>query len=253
MGPTDQRKNNRYLEEFKNELEFILASTHFRKATRLRKLLDYLAEQVFSQSARETNEYAIGLDVFDRDPSQYSTGSDPIVRVQIGRLREKLKLFYQQEGKLRAQQIEIPLGSYLPILNNTSALNNTPPRFCLQPLINLGQDQAFLGFTLGLTEELSYALHRRFGTQYAGVSIKETHPSELLKREISHVLEGSVRHDLATMRTSLRMCDLKNDCLTWCENFDVSIDVSIEKQSQLARLCSEALQLISISTVTNVT
>lgn len=59
------------------------------------RLLAYLVERAITDCARDTSEYAIGIGVFDRDPLHYSPGEDPVVRVQVGRLRTKLKTTMQ--------------------------------------------------------------------------------------------------------------------------------------------------------------
>jgi hypothetical protein len=54
------------------------------------RLLIFLVNKTMTGAERETSEYAIGIEVFDKDPATYSTYEGSVVRVQIKRLRCKL-------------------------------------------------------------------------------------------------------------------------------------------------------------------
>ena len=89
------------------DLQRVLESRVFEKSTALRRLLLYLWEH----RSAETNEYAIATEALDRR-EDFDPRTDAAVRVQIARLRQKLKEFYDEEGASSAWRITIPLGSY---------------------------------------------------------------------------------------------------------------------------------------------
>ena len=62
----------------------------------------------------------IGVEVFDRGPS-YDPRLDPIVRVEARRLRAKLLLYYEGEGKDDGLVIEFPKGTYQPVFRTRQA------------------------------------------------------------------------------------------------------------------------------------
>jgi len=64
-------------------LEKILASRCFGRSPRLSRFLRFLVENALAGTTGNLKEYAIGIDVFDRDPS-YDSRLDPIVRVEAG-------------------------------------------------------------------------------------------------------------------------------------------------------------------------
>jgi len=70
-------------------------------------------ELALSGREAEIKEYAIGVDVFERG-EEFDPKTDPIVRVQAGRLRLKLAEYYSVEGKQDSIRIELPKGSYIP-------------------------------------------------------------------------------------------------------------------------------------------
>lgn len=78
------------------------------RAPALRKLLLYLWEH---RGANDISEYAIAVDVFGKRPD-FDPKTDATVRVQISRLRQKLKEYYEKDGKLDPFRITIPAGTH---------------------------------------------------------------------------------------------------------------------------------------------
>jgi len=65
-------------------------------------------------------EYSLGIAVFDRDAS-YDPRTDPIVRVEAGRLRSRLNEYYNTRGREDPIIIELPKGSYAVTVRQRSA------------------------------------------------------------------------------------------------------------------------------------
>jgi hypothetical protein len=94
-------------------LSAVLASPAFRKHPRLASLLEYICQKYFEGDAESIKEYSIAVDVFHRPPS-YDPTTDSIVRVELFRLRKRLREFYNNEGAHEAIEIHIATGRYLP-------------------------------------------------------------------------------------------------------------------------------------------
>jgi hypothetical protein len=62
----------------------------------------------------EINEQKIGQAVFGRS-KDYDSAVDGIVRSQASRLRQRLELYYQQEGADEPIRVVIPRGGYVPV------------------------------------------------------------------------------------------------------------------------------------------
>lgn len=97
------------------ELDKILNSSTFAQSQRLIRFLRFIVEQLLKNEADQLKEYRLGVSVFDRDES-YDPRTDPIVRVEASRLRTKLREYYDLEGKDDPVFIEMPKGSYAPIV-----------------------------------------------------------------------------------------------------------------------------------------
>ncbi|NVP56384.1 hypothetical protein [Mycoplana rhizolycopersici] len=92
----------------------ILESKTFSRSGRLRAFLSYVVECELAGKAQQLKGYTIGVDVFAR-PEGFDAGSDPIVRVQAGKLRKLLDQYYETEGADVPLRIRIPVGSYAPV------------------------------------------------------------------------------------------------------------------------------------------
>ena len=91
------------------QVDRILQSDTLRNSDALKRLLLYLAEKSISGQADQLKEYTIGLDAFGK-PAGYDPRHDSIVRLQVGRLRQKLTEYYLTEGKNDPVVLEAYLG-----------------------------------------------------------------------------------------------------------------------------------------------
>lgn len=110
-------------------LQAILASHTFEKAPALRNLLAYL----WSNRHVPVSEYAIATEALGRT-STFDARIDATVRVQIGRLRQRLERFYEVEGKSLCERLSIPLGSHQVQVHHASARDSlaiSPPALIL--------------------------------------------------------------------------------------------------------------------------
>jgi TolB-like protein len=224
-----------------DELTRILASDHFGKARRLSSLLNYLVAQAQQGAARLTSEYAIGMEVFGRDAASYSTGDDPIVRVQMGRLRHKLDDYYAGPGNANPFCISIPLGGYMPRCTANLARTAQGARLGFAPVSCIGDDVLASRFAAGLNEELCYRLYQRLGLRLAARPQSCPAAAPAWHRAVSHVLEGSVRVEASAMRTSFRLLEIETGNIVWSRRVDHADDVSVARQEALAELCCSAV------------
>jgi TolB-like protein len=96
----------------KAEVERVLASKGFASAGRLSRLLRYVVDKTLAGQADQLKEYAVGIEVFDRD-EKYDPRLDSIVRVEAGRLRSRRDEYYNGEGAGGPMRITLPRGGYV--------------------------------------------------------------------------------------------------------------------------------------------
>jgi hypothetical protein len=103
----------------------IVTSPYFQKSTRLRELLQYLAEQTMHGNAHELTEQHIGNVLFHK-PSDYSPLEDSSVRVHVRQLRLKLHEYFNEDGRNEPIILEIPKGSYAPVFRAVQKIELAP-------------------------------------------------------------------------------------------------------------------------------
>jgi TolB-like protein/Flp pilus assembly protein TadD len=99
--------------EIEDELHRILNSKVFALAQRSQDFLRYVVERSLADAPPPLKEFAIAMDVFARSPD-YDPAIDATVRVEAGRLRSRLREYYDGEGKDDPVVIDIPKGGYCP-------------------------------------------------------------------------------------------------------------------------------------------
>lgn len=193
---------------------------------------------------RPLPEHEIGIAVFGRDRASYYTGDDPIVRVQAGRLRNRLSAYYGAAGHAETLHIVVPHGNYVPRFERRdpapreSYAEAAAPLFL--PLACLSPAPAAHHFTSGLNDELGYRLYRSLPAYR--LHTPDGPPIETGPLPNSLVLAGSVRQDASRIRVSLHLKQAAEGTVVWYEQFDSAGDGSISDQEQLAERCLQALQ-----------
>lgn len=94
------------------QIEKIENSHTLHSSESLRKLFRYLADHSIEHPGTPLKEYQIATEVFGR-PADFDPQFDSAIRVQAGRLRQKLAEYYAGEGANDPIQVEMPKGGYL--------------------------------------------------------------------------------------------------------------------------------------------
>lgn len=94
-----------------NQIERILHSEELRGCENLRRLLKFLADRSACGRADELKEYIVAIDGLGK-PSSYDPRKNSTVRIQVGRLRQKLADYYRAEGQRDPIVIDVPKGRF---------------------------------------------------------------------------------------------------------------------------------------------
>ncbi len=95
----------------RKQVDVILHSETLRGSEVLRHLLRFLAEKTFSGEADGLKEYTVAIDALQK-PSTYNPQHDSTVRIQVSRLRQKLREYYRSEGNSDPLVVDIPKGRF---------------------------------------------------------------------------------------------------------------------------------------------
>jgi hypothetical protein len=89
--------------------------------TRHARLLAYVGARYFQGQEGELTEFKIATEVFGRSPHRFDATQDAVVRVEVHRLRKKLREIYEKDTRTQGLQISLPPGTYVPSFTPVSA------------------------------------------------------------------------------------------------------------------------------------
>jgi tetratricopeptide (TPR) repeat protein len=113
------------------EVERIALSVLFRNSERRVQVLQYTVEKALA-GEKLLKEYTLGVDVFRR-PESYDPRIEPLVRVEFGRIRQKLREYYATEGLNDPIRIEYNRRGYLPTFSAQDAASHTTASSKIHP------------------------------------------------------------------------------------------------------------------------
>jgi adenylate cyclase len=111
--------------EVRAALKKILESAEFAKAKRVGEFLRFATEEVLAGRGDRLKAFSIAREVYGRDET-FDPRSDTIVRVEAGRLRQRLAAYYESEGRRDPVRIEIPKGGYNPTFKWNEEVTDLP-------------------------------------------------------------------------------------------------------------------------------
>ena len=126
----------------RSELERLLDSDFLRRSPSHLRLLRYLVERRLANDDGALREMSIGIEVFHRNPATYDPKNDPIVRVNVSRLRERLVKHYAMFDVPPQVRIDLPKGRYVPEFVELGAKQLTAPRLLVLPFVSESRDDA---------------------------------------------------------------------------------------------------------------
>jgi hypothetical protein len=118
--------------EVRRQLARIVTSTVLRDSLRLTHFLTFVVETTLAGDSNIIKAYTIAVGALDRR-ADFDPQTDPIVRVEAGRLRHALSRYYADVGRNDALIIELPRGTYVPTFRVRGGNSWAPPVAPQQP------------------------------------------------------------------------------------------------------------------------
>jgi adenylate cyclase len=119
-------------------LQRVLGSREIVSSDRKKRFLKFIVQEALAGHAGRIKAYTIAVDVFDRAPS-FDPVSDPVVRIEAGRLRRCLEHYYLTEGYEDRLLIMIPKGGYVPQFTLRENVSPSLPQIPGDERLNAGQ------------------------------------------------------------------------------------------------------------------
>ncbi|KAF1719684.1 hypothetical protein [Pseudoxanthomonas wuyuanensis] len=226
-------------------LQRVLSSPLFSRSPSMSRLLRYVVENGMAGNGNRITQYSIGLEALGKKPDGYNPGDDPTVRVQMGRLREKLRRYYDS-GQARAGEprLEIPSGSYVPVLHPSSSPEGAGAggharKLLLSRFQPIGLDGIAAAMAQGMREEL---LHRLFCRLPDGMELV---PAACPAAPADIRLEGSLRQGTGEVRATLRLIEQASGRLMRSRQFDGACTGALCAQEAMAEsICAWLLPVL---------
>jgi TolB-like protein len=227
----------------REQLVRILNSGPFHQSQRRQRFLEYLVNETLAGRGERLKGYNVALEVFDR-PESFDPVTDPLVRIEAARLREKLREYYDVDGQNDPIRIDLPKGKYMPQIEfrhegtprrrlasrkapPTQEGSSTVPFVAVLPFDDLSADQNLGYLGDGVAEDIVTALSRfpdlvvvARGSSFAykGKAVDMRQVGKELG--VDYVVEGSVRKDGDKLRIVSQLIDAKTGEHVWAERFD---------------------------------
>lgn len=244
------------------QLAHILGSAAFRRSDRLRRFLEFTVEQTLSGHSGELKEYLLGLEVFSRKQS-FDPRMDPIVRVEAGRLRLRLKEYYETEGQRDEVAIELPKGRYVSVFRRVEAPHAAAGaasaagqaakpaiRIVVLPFADHSSRKDQEWFCDGMTEELISVLTKVpelcvvAGASMFRLKGKAGNVRAIgEKLRVGTVVEGSVRKSGDRVRITVQLIDVAENRYLWSETYDREMKDVFAIQEDISRAIVDALKI----------
>jgi hypothetical protein len=99
-------------------LRRVLTSRQFAHADSLKRMLEYLCRHCDNPAHGSLKEYDLAVSALNR-PESFDPKTDPIVRVNIASIRERLQNFFQVEAPHEPVRMIVPKGQYRVVFQDT--------------------------------------------------------------------------------------------------------------------------------------
>lgn len=245
------------------QLERILNSSDFNASRRLKNFLRFVVTETLKGNAGQIKAYTIAVTVFGRTHS-FDPQTDPVVRIEAGKLRSKLEHFYYARAGKESIRIDIPKGGYIPTFEaltseapsdapqdaplpgNGDVFQEIPPptpeaekrpaaSLVVLPFVNLSRDERMNSFIDGLAEEIAGGLTRFedmfVASSYSARQFRDQPAASVCEIAaalgVRFVLHGSVQSDGDFVRICASLTHAGNGADIWAQRFDGSHTASL--------------------------
>ena len=240
------RSHRESADPIKFHLNKALQSQALASSAALKKLLEYLINKVLRSEQHEIKEYSLGTEVFGRHAS-FDPHLDTIVRVQVRRLRQKLQQYYSSEGAGDFIQIDIPKGSYVPVILRSyidRPCEGGPQSRCrlaVLPFLTLSNQESCRVFADALTETLIDDFAKPGNLDVVcrtSVFIFRDQQQDIRQiakyLNVDALLEGSVQSSQHQFRIKIGLVNAKTGFTVWSSKFDVNASNILRAEEEIS-------------------
>ena len=228
--------------QIRRQIEAINDHPAFMASQRSRGLLSYLVEETLAGRGERLKGYSIATEYLGRG-ADFDPLIDPIVRIEVGKLRRALEGYYLGAGREDALRVEIHKGNYQPqFVDNAipapaDVPAETPPALaapllgCASLVIRAAADDENAlarDFATGLAQQLATLLDRLDDVYVLATDALEA-------SSVRFVLQVGVRSSGERLRVAVKLDDRLRGTQVWAETFTEVADDVFALEDALAR------------------
>jgi TolB-like protein len=237
------------------QLERILRSPGFVSSPQLCRLLRFLLQETLAGRGDSLLQYRIGTEALGQ-PAGFDPETNAVVRVTGGRLRAKLKHYYETLGLQDPCLISLPRSGYQLMISfsrHPARRAEPPPPSDGLPVVGvlefrgLGLPGKWQHLPVCLSEELAMLIARAGPVRLRGpfsrrrLIEEEVEPSDLGKNyAVDYILDGSVEDRGGVILIRVRLLDGAGGVQLWSRKYQCESD-----HWNLGRIETEILQAIA--------
>ena len=229
-GPTNSPSDGTGVGRIARQL---VRDSEFRASKRLKELLIYLCDHADSTPDHPVSQVQIAKDVMGLS-DDFDPVADAHVRIEIGRLRTALTVYFADPRKAQGGKIEIPKGSYKPVLgqNPMRITIAEKPHDAIKVLATFGSNYGDCGEIVDLVETgVRFHCHNSplVSTGVMSFVIKSgldrdraLTEAERLNAQVS--VHSSFVHNDTDFRVFTEVRDVRSGVTKWCHRYVLNID-----------------------------
>lgn len=253
-----------------SHLDSVTLSSGFAQAERLVRFLRYLVAEETAGRGSDINQYSIAIALYNRDAS-FDPSVDSVVRVDAGRLRTRLREYYDSQNDSSVVQFSLPKGNYrlridineaapavlpgskdhvLETANQPQSVRDLPLNYSIVvlPLDTLSDDREDHELADGITTQIIANLSksssisvvsRRSAFAFKGKNMDARKIAGEL--DVSYILEGLVRRAGNQVRVSVALIDALSGQQKWSETYQHELLDVFKLQDDIAQSISATL------------
>jgi TolB-like protein len=246
------------------QVDRILGSRIFANSPRKKKLLQWAVNWANEEDSDPPSEHLLGIQFFGR-PESWDPRTDPIVRNEFAKLREKVLEYYENRQWREAIVIEFPKRGFIPTISPrvrsshkrlmmvaciggvlalaaivwtvAPLLRTTAPvtSVAVLPFRDLSADHRAESLCSSFTNEVTIRVAELSGFKMVG-------HENTGKNHVGTVVEGSVGRSGNDLRAAVQIVRGADGVQVWARNFESTIDSMQEGQAELSRSVAAALR-----------
>ncbi len=232
-----------------HQLAQILASPHFKSAKQMQNFLQYIVRKTLAGKDKNLKQYTIAVEALGF-PVDFDSDINPVVRIQAGRVRERLEKYYNKEGENDALIITLPKGSYAPAFEKKARTqipvqekngHSIPPKLAVLCYSDETQDKESNRLLFQVTDtmamELSYFL-------FSKLVVSIPHADKIMARNASIDMHDRYQADYMLVfyiqqlpkerhKLLIRLMDVLDEAVLWSESYELNDSEAFHEQHNI--------------------